>query len=150
MSVCATRKGYSAINRASGQSAISRAARCSTCTPEVFTDCDAFRDTRAFGRRIATTIEPDAVSLSDFTWQVGDVVVLGRSDDGLPDELTDDTTIRLRIPMPDVYTPKPASYHPIDPARTAPVSRDGMPNLNVAMAAAILVFSAYSSGGGWS
>ena len=46
--------------------------------------------------------------------------------------------------MADVWTPKPHSVNPIDAARTAPVARDGTPNLNVAIAGAIVCYSPIS------
>jgi tRNA (cytidine/uridine-2'-O-)-methyltransferase len=112
--------------------------------PAVFTNPGEFRSVRGHSRLVATVIEPDSVALPDFTWQAGDLLALGNEYDGLPPEMMDQATVRLRIPMPDVYTPKPVSYHPTDPTRTAPVARDGMLNLNVAMAAAILIYSAYA------
>ncbi len=45
--------------------------------------------------------------------------------------------------MAQVWTPKPRSISPIDPARVAPVTRDGEPNLNVAVAGAIICYAAY-------
>lgn len=113
--------------------------------PAVFTNPGEFRNMRGRSRLIATVIEPGSVSLLDFAWRASDVVVLGNECDGLPREVLDAATVRLRIPMPDGYTPKPVSNYPIDPARTAAVAHDGRPNLNVAVAAAILVYSAYTS-----
>jgi tRNA(Leu) C34 or U34 (ribose-2'-O)-methylase TrmL len=95
------------------------------------------------GRLIATTIEADAMPLPEFKWRAGDLVAFGNEYDGLPEEVLAQAATRLRIPMPQGYTPKPASYNPIDPARTAPVSRDGQPSLNVSISVGILVYSAY-------
>jgi len=92
---------------------------------------------------VATTITSDTVALPDFAWQQGDVVALGNEYDGLPAELVRDAAVRLRIPMPDGYAPKPLSRHPIDPSRTAPVTRQGKPSLNVAVSAGIIAYSAY-------
>jgi len=96
------------------------------------------------GRLIATSIESGAQSLLDFRFSPGDVVVLGNEYDGLPAEIADRADDRLIIPMAEVWTPKPVSESPIDPARTAPVARDGRPNLNVAMAGGIICYAAFA------
>jgi tRNA G18 (ribose-2'-O)-methylase SpoU len=111
--------------------------------PAVFRGAEELGALYRHGRLIATAIEPDAVPLTDFTWQDADVVALGNEYDGLPRETVRAAAVRLRIPMPAVYTPKPPSWHPIDPARRTPVAHDGMPNLNVAVAAGILAYAAY-------
>jgi tRNA G18 (ribose-2'-O)-methylase SpoU len=94
-------------------------------------------------RLVATSIERGAESLSDFRFVRGDVIALGNEYDGLPPELEGRADCKLRIPMTDVWTPKPRSSSPIDPTRTAPVARDGSPNLNVAMAGAIICYAAH-------
>jgi tRNA G18 (ribose-2'-O)-methylase SpoU len=98
---------------------------------------------RGNGRLIATSIERGAEPLSHFHFASNDVVVLGNEYDGLPAAITKLADRALIIPMADVWTPKPPSANPIDPARTAPVARDGTPNLNVAMAGAIICYAAY-------
>jgi tRNA G18 (ribose-2'-O)-methylase SpoU len=98
---------------------------------------------RGHGRLIATSIEHGAEPLSHFQFEPGDVVVLGNEYDGLPPTVEKHANRRLLIPMADVWTPKPHSVNPIDAARTAPVARDGTPNLNVAIAGAIVCYAAY-------
>jgi tRNA G18 (ribose-2'-O)-methylase SpoU len=95
------------------------------------------------GRLIATSIERGSDSLLDFRFAPGDVVTLGNEYDGLPPEIEGIADHKLTIPMANVWTPKPRSTNPIDPARTAPVARDGTPNLNVAVAGAIICYAAY-------
>jgi tRNA G18 (ribose-2'-O)-methylase SpoU len=97
-------------------------------------------------RLVATSIERGAVSLPDFAFRPGDVFALGNEYDGLPDAFVTRADVVLNIPMPAVWTPKPKSLNPIDPTRTATVARDGEPNLNVAMTAAIICYTAYA---GW-
>jgi tRNA (cytidine/uridine-2'-O-)-methyltransferase len=94
-------------------------------------------------RVVATTIEARSIALPDFVFQPGDVVAIGNEYDGLPDVFSARAGAALRIPMAEVYTPKPASHTPIDPGRSAPVARDGRPNLNAAMSAGIIVYSAW-------
>jgi len=98
------------------------------------------------GRRlIATSIEADSRALPDHRFQPADLIVLGNEYDGLPDDIVAGADLALRVPMPAVWTPKPPSGNPIDPRRTAPVARDGKPNLNVAMAAGIICYSAFAA-----
>jgi tRNA G18 (ribose-2'-O)-methylase SpoU len=96
------------------------------------------------GRRlIATSILPTSCALPDFSFCRGDVFALGNEYDGLPNALLSQSDAVLHIPMPPGFMPKPKALHPIDPDRTAPVARDGQPNLNVAMTAGILCYGAY-------
>ncbi|HRE44717.1 MAG TPA: TrmH family RNA methyltransferase [Terricaulis sp.] len=91
------------------------------------------------GRRVfATSIEDDAIPLSAHASARGDIYVVGNEYDGLPDDFLALAHGAVRVEMADVWTPKPASNTPIDPTRTAPVARDGKPNLNVAIAAGIV------------
>jgi tRNA G18 (ribose-2'-O)-methylase SpoU len=98
---------------------------------------------RGGARLIATSIESGATTLPEFRFQPGDVVALGNEYDGLPDAFVASASAKIIIPMAEVWTPKPRSVHPIDPARTAPVARDGEANLNVAMAGGIICYAAY-------
>lgn len=98
--------------------------------------------TRA-GRVVATTIEDRSVALPDFEFHPSDIITIGNEYDGLPAAFTARAAAALRIPMADVFTPKPASHTPIDAARTAPVARDGKPNLNAATSAGIIVYTAW-------
>lgn len=96
------------------------------------------------GRRlIATSTVPSSCALPDFRFCRGDLFALGNEYDGLPDALVSRADAVLHIPMPAGFAPKPKAYQPIDPDRTAPVARDGEPNLNVAMTAGILCYAAY-------
>lgn len=98
---------------------------------------------RAGRRLLATTVEPDAPGLDGYRPTASDVVALGNEYGGLPDAVAAVADGALRIPMPDIRAPKPPSFSPIEPGRTA-VARDGTPNLNVAMAAGIIAFHAYT------
>ena len=106
-------------------------------------DAAALAGWRAGRRLVVTSIEADAVALPAFAFRPGDIVALGNEYDGVSAELVAGADAGLRIPMPDVWMPKPPARHPIDPLRTAPVARDGTPNLNVAMAAGIVCYTAY-------
>jgi tRNA G18 (ribose-2'-O)-methylase SpoU len=106
-------------------------------------DAEALTDLRQGRRLIATSIEADSQALPDHRFQPADLIVLGNEYDGLPDDIVADADLALRVPMPAVWTPKPPSRNPIDPQRTTPVARDGKPNLNVAMTAAIICYSAF-------
>ena len=108
-----------------------------------FADQAAAEAWRGSGRLIATSIERGAVDLPDFRFEPGDVVALGNEYDGLPGSVENAADCKIVIPMAAVWTPKPRSVSPIDPARTKPVSRDGEPNLNVAVAGAIVCYAAY-------
>lgn len=107
-------------------------------------DCELAR-LRAGRRLVATSIEPNAVDLSAYRFAAGDVIAFGNEYDGLSDAVLTSADAILRIPMPAVWTPKPKARHPIDPSRTAPVAREGSPNLNVAMTAGIICHAAYQS-----
>jgi tRNA G18 (ribose-2'-O)-methylase SpoU len=97
------------------------------------------------GRRlIATSIERGATSLPAYRFRRGDVFALGNEYDGLPQDVIARADAVLNIPMPLVWTPKPRSLNPIDPARTASVAREGQPNLNVAMSAGIICYAAFA------
>jgi tRNA G18 (ribose-2'-O)-methylase SpoU len=96
-------------------------------------------------RLVATSIVPSGYMLPDFDFRAGDVFALGNEYDGLPDAFVMRADTLLHIPMPVVWTPKPQSDKPIDPTRTAAVTRDGQPNLNVAMTAGIVCYAAYVS-----
>jgi tRNA G18 (ribose-2'-O)-methylase SpoU len=71
------------------------------------------------------------------------LIAVGNEYDGLPDDLVASADASVRISMGDVWTPKPQSHNPIDAARTAPVARDGKPNLNVAIAAGIICHAVF-------
>lgn len=108
-------------------------------------DKAAIERRRAGRRLIVTSIFPGVSSLPMARFQAGDIIALGNEYDGLPDELLREADLKLHIPMPETWIPKPVSWYPIDPTRTNPVLHDGRPNLNVAMSAGIVCYSAYTS-----
>jgi tRNA G18 (ribose-2'-O)-methylase SpoU len=105
---------------------------------------DAIAQLRAGRRLIATSIEERTASLPDLRFAAGDIFVLGNEYDGLPQAIITGADAVARVPMPAVWTPKPKAHEPIDPGRTAPVARDGRPNLNVAMTAGIICCAAFA------
>lgn len=107
-------------------------------------DAAALARLRSGRRLIATSIGRNALSLSNFRFAAGDLIVLGNEYDGLPDEVVASADALLHVPTPPAWLPKERSHSPIDPARTAPVSRDGQPSLNVSMTAGILCYAAYA------
>lgn len=93
------------------------------------------------GRVIATCLEKDSVSLPDFKFEVGDMVLMGNEYDGLPQEIIDGADAKLYIPLPENFVPKPQSFAPIDPARIAEVNQQGVPNLSVSATSAIVAYA---------
>jgi len=106
------------------------------------TQLESFRRGR---RLIGTSVEENAVPLSDHAFVRGDIIVLGNEYDGLPDDVVAASELVLQVPMPAGFAPKPVSRRPIDPGRAGHVARDGKPNLNVAMTAAIICYSAFAA-----
>jgi tRNA G18 (ribose-2'-O)-methylase SpoU len=99
------------------------------------------------GRRlVSTSIDAGTRALPCHRFGRGDVVALGNEYDGLPDDIIRRADTVLHVPMPFGWTPKPKAMHPIDPARAAPVARDGQPSLNVAMTAAIICYAVFAGG----
>lgn len=90
------------------------------------------------GRVIATCLDTDAIRLHDFEFAEGDLIMLGNEYDGLPSGLIESADAKIYIPMPKLYLPKPCSHWPIDPARSTAANQNGVPNLNVAVAAGIV------------
>jgi tRNA G18 (ribose-2'-O)-methylase SpoU len=98
------------------------------------------------GRRlVSTSIDAKSCALPRHQFGRGDVVALGNEYDGLPDDIIARADTVLHIPMPFGWAPKPMATRPIDPARAAPVARDGQPSLNVAMTAGIICYAAFAS-----
>lgn len=95
------------------------------------------------GRTIATCLTDDTVSLPDFRFAPDDIVMIGNEYDGLPPALIAAADVRLKIPMATVFTPKPVSSNPIDPARNHAVE-DGSPVLSAAMSAGILCYAGHA------
>jgi tRNA G18 (ribose-2'-O)-methylase SpoU len=97
------------------------------------------------GRRLlATSIGRSTASLLHHRFARADVYAVGNEYDGLPDAMLAGADVVLNIPMPEVWTPKPKSFHPIDATRTKAVARDGEPNLNVAISAGIICYAAFA------
>lgn len=96
-------------------------------------------------RLIATTIEAEGTNINFFNFCQGDIVILGNEYEGLPVEVLSRCAEKIRIPMADVWTPKPLSTDPIDPIKAASINRNGMPSLNVAIAAAIVCYAHFIS-----
>jgi tRNA G18 (ribose-2'-O)-methylase SpoU len=120
------------------------------CAPALVTD-EGLRDTLAEGCLLATTIEPGATQLPDFT--VSDpnrlIVALGNEYDGLPPDLMQQADALITIPMPKGFYPKPRSANPIDPSRLDPPAQEGHPSLNVAVSAGIIAYSLWRAGHAW-
>lgn len=99
---------------------------------------------RAGRRLIVTSIFPSVSSLPMVRFQAGDIIAFGNEYDGVPDKLVGEADLKFHIPMPETWIPKPLSWYPIDPTRGS-VLHDGTPNLNVAISAGIVCYSAYTS-----
>jgi tRNA G18 (ribose-2'-O)-methylase SpoU len=108
-------------------------------------DPSALGELRKGRRLVATDIGPRAVPLTNYHFLPGDLFALGNEYDGLPEEVVASADAVLHIPMPAAVLPTERSYSPIDPTRSAPVNRNGQPNLNVAMTAGILCYTAYAA-----
>lgn len=108
--------------------------------PRVITEYAAFSALHP-GRIVATCLRPDATLLKDFWFQQEDLVILGNEYDGLPASVIDSADAGLYIPLPKADLPKPRSFSPIDPSRAASVAQNGIPNLNVSIAASIIGYT---------
>jgi tRNA G18 (ribose-2'-O)-methylase SpoU len=107
-------------------------------------DISAVKQRRTGRRLIATSIDAKGSSLPTTDFRSNDIIVVGNEYDGVPNDLLAEADVHLHIPMPDMWIPKPSSWYPIDPSRSS-VSRDGTPNLNVAMSSAVICYAAYTS-----
>lgn len=96
------------------------------------------------GRCIATDISGDCIPHTSFIWRETDQILVGNEYDGVPQEAIASVEATVTIPMPDGYFPKPTSASPIDPTRSAPPRSAGQPSLNAAVAASILISTAYA------
>jgi tRNA G18 (ribose-2'-O)-methylase SpoU len=94
-------------------------------------------------RLVATSIESHPIELPKFRFDKGDIVAFGSEYDGLDQEILSLSSIAVKIPMAEVWTPKPRSHSPIDPQRASPPTNNGQPNLNVAISAGIICYAAY-------
>lgn len=112
---------------------------------ELVDKLDGFRAAHP-SRLIATGMDKAAIPLPNFQFRSDDIILLGNEYDGLPNHVTSKTDATLYIPLPPGFLPKPRSYSPIDPARAAAVSKNGVPSLNVSTAAAIISYTMYTQG----
>jgi tRNA G18 (ribose-2'-O)-methylase SpoU len=110
--------------------------------PKLIPDYSVFRAMHD-GRLVATCLRPDAMLLNNFYFRRQDTIILGNEYDGLPASVIDAADASLYIPLPKAELPKPASFSAIDPARSAAVAQNGVPNLNVAMTASIISYTSY-------
>jgi len=109
--------------------------------PQIVDSLAALRKTQS-GRIIATSLDRHSIPLNEFDFREGDVILLGNEYDGLPADVIQNADARLYIPLADVVVPKQKSQGtPIDPTRQAEVAQNGVPNLNVATAAAIISYA---------
>jgi tRNA G18 (ribose-2'-O)-methylase SpoU len=111
--------------------------------PRIVSSMAAFRKKKS-GRMIAACLDKNAKILRNFVFEPNDVILFGNEYDGLSREIIVAADAKLYIPLPPGAVPKPRSYSPIDPKRVAAVGRNGLPNLNVAMAATIIGYEMYS------
>ena len=95
------------------------------------------------GRLVCAAVESSAVPLPDFSWRTDDVLLLGNEYTGVPPLIRARAEVSVRVPMPARHLPKPPSFAPIDPERAGTIANAGMPSLNVAVAASILLSDAY-------
>lgn len=112
--------------------------------PNLLKDPSALLRLRGGRRLVATSIGRRTSPLTTFHFLAGDLIVLGNEYDGLPDSIVAGADALLHVPTPAAWLPKARSHSPIDPARLAPVARDGQPSLNVAMTAGVLCYAAYA------
>ncbi len=98
----------------------------------------------AAGRLIATTTQGRTSALPRFRFEPTDVVLIGNEYDGLPREVMRRAAKRLRIPMPNVHTPKPASSAAVDADRQGFAVASGAPVLSAAMTAGVIAYTIYA------
>ncbi|WP_350083761.1 TrmH family RNA methyltransferase [Hoeflea sp.] len=96
------------------------------------------------GRCIATDIDPDCPAHVTFSWRRTDQILIGNEYDGIPLDILARATERVTIPMPAGHFPKPKSNSPIDPNRAGLPRASGKPSLNTAIAASVLLSTAYA------
>lgn len=106
-------------------------------------DIEHVKSLKKRGRLIATCVGQDAIDLPNFTFQPGDMVVIGNEYDGLSQEFIDVADAKLFIPMPEVWVPKPKSFYPIDPSRQEEVAQNGLANLSASTSANIISYNIY-------
>lgn len=94
-------------------------------------------------RLIATVASNKAKRHSDFVWRQSDIILIGNEYTGVPESLRASASEEVGIRMPNVYLPKPTSNSPIDPTRVQQIANPGEPALNVAVAASILIVTAF-------
>lgn len=107
----------------------------------ILKDVRSFMSNHKEGRLIATCLEKDAIRLHDFEFANDDLIMFGNEYDGLSADLIERADAKIYIPMPKMRLPKPCSHWPIDPSRSSAVNQNGIPNLNVAVAAGIVGYA---------
>ncbi len=106
-------------------------------------DIQLFTSNYKQGRVVATCLREDSVRLHDFKFEHNDIIIFGNEYDGVRNEIIDNASARLYIAMPKFILPKPKSNSPIDPSRDYEVNQNGVPSLNVAVAAGIVGYEYY-------
>ncbi|NDE90399.1 MAG: hypothetical protein EB059_04565 [Alphaproteobacteria bacterium] len=107
-------------------------------------NAERLKDTLQSKRIIATALTDKAITLPQYVFQDGDVILLGNEYDGLPQSVMDNAAEKLYIPLPSANLPKPRSFSPIDKTREESVAAEGIPNLSVSMTAAIIAYEIYA------
>lgn len=83
-----------------------------------------------------------AKSHATFAWQPGDCVLFGNEYSGVPTIVAELAQDKVRIQTPQGYFPKPPAEDPIDRKRASQLVDRGVPILNVAMSAGIIMADA--------
>jgi tRNA G18 (ribose-2'-O)-methylase SpoU len=107
----------------------------------VINSAHSVSETYKKGRLVATCLQEDAVRLRDFEFAENDLIMFGNEYDGLHPDIIEKADAKIYIAMPNCHLPKPTSRKPIDPSRTHEVNQNGIPNLNVAVAAGIVGYA---------
>jgi len=106
----------------------------------VLDDIHGFIKNYKKGRLVATCLREDAVRLHDFEFAENDLILFGNEYDGLSREIVENADAKVYIALPKAYLPKPHTPRSIDSSR-AMVNRNGVPSLNVAVAAGIVAYA---------
>lgn len=117
---------------------------CGAYQRGAFTLLDAPPGEGPGGRVIATCVTGAGAMLDDFVFEPDDRVAIGNEYDGLPAGFIEKADVRLCIPMPKSFTPKPPSSAPADPARAGFSTESGDPVLSAAMSAGIICYAAHA------
>lgn len=106
----------------------------------ILDDIHSFIKTYKKGRLIATCLQEDAVRLHDFEFAENDLVIFGNEYNGLSREVVESADAKVYIALPKAYLPKPDTPRAIDSSH-AMVNQNGVPCLNVAVAAGIVAYA---------